>query len=75
MRHQGICFSNGDDLLIMTNSSNGDGIFKPLSIRFWAERRSRSTGRASRFQAARLRVSGKGQLSFWLPEPIKEDSS
>jgi CubicO group peptidase (beta-lactamase class C family) len=29
-RHQGICFSNGDGLLIMTNSSNGDGIFKPL---------------------------------------------
>ena len=28
--HQGICFSNGDGLLIMTNSSNGDGIFKPL---------------------------------------------
>jgi CubicO group peptidase (beta-lactamase class C family) len=29
-RHQGICFSNGDGLLIMTNSSNGDGIFKPV---------------------------------------------
>jgi CubicO group peptidase (beta-lactamase class C family) len=29
-RHQGICFSNGDGLLIMTNSSNGDQIFKPL---------------------------------------------
>ena len=29
-RHQGICFSNGDGLLIMTNSSNGDGIFEPL---------------------------------------------
>ena len=29
-RHQGICFSNGEGLLIMTNSSNGDGIFKPL---------------------------------------------
>jgi hypothetical protein len=29
-RHQGICFSSGDGLLIMTNSSNGDGIFKPL---------------------------------------------
>jgi hypothetical protein len=29
-RHQSICFSNGDGLLIMTNSSNGDGIFKPL---------------------------------------------
>jgi CubicO group peptidase (beta-lactamase class C family) len=29
-RHQGICFSNGDGLLIMTNSSNGDKIFKPL---------------------------------------------
>ena len=29
-RHQGICFSNGDGMLIMTNSSNGDGIFKPL---------------------------------------------
>jgi hypothetical protein len=28
-RHQGICFSNGDGLLIMTNSSNGDGIFSP----------------------------------------------
>jgi CubicO group peptidase (beta-lactamase class C family) len=29
-RHQGICFGNGDGLLIMTNSSNGDGIFRPL---------------------------------------------
>jgi len=29
-RHQGLCFSNGDGLLIMTNSSNGDQIFKPL---------------------------------------------
>lgn len=29
-RHQGLCFSNGDGLLIMTNSSNGDGIFKPV---------------------------------------------
>jgi CubicO group peptidase (beta-lactamase class C family) len=29
-RHQGICFSNGDGLLIMTNSSNGDQIFKPV---------------------------------------------
>jgi len=29
-RHQGICFNNGDGLLIMTNSSNGDQIFKPL---------------------------------------------
>jgi CubicO group peptidase (beta-lactamase class C family) len=29
-RHQGICFSNGDGLLIMTNSSNGNGIFEPL---------------------------------------------
>jgi CubicO group peptidase (beta-lactamase class C family) len=29
-RHQGISFSNGDGLLIMTNSSNGDQIFKPL---------------------------------------------
>jgi len=30
-RHQGLCFSNGDGLLIMTNSSNGDQIFKPVS--------------------------------------------
>jgi CubicO group peptidase (beta-lactamase class C family) len=29
-RHQGICFLNGSGLLIMTNSSNGDKIFKPL---------------------------------------------
>jgi CubicO group peptidase (beta-lactamase class C family) len=29
-RHQGICFSSGDGLLIMTNSSNGDQIFKPI---------------------------------------------
>ena len=29
-RHQGLCFSDGDGLLIMTNSSNGDGIFKPV---------------------------------------------
>ncbi|MGD0571022.1 MAG: serine hydrolase domain-containing protein [Candidatus Sulfotelmatobacter sp.] len=29
-RHQGICFSNGSGLLIMTNSSNGDKLFKPL---------------------------------------------
>ena len=29
-RHQGLCFDNGDGILIMTNSSNGDGIFKPV---------------------------------------------
>lgn len=29
-RHQGICFSKGDGLLILTNSSNGDGIFQPV---------------------------------------------
>ena len=29
-RHQGLSFSNGDGLLIMTNSSKGDGIFKPV---------------------------------------------
>jgi CubicO group peptidase (beta-lactamase class C family) len=29
-RHQGLCFSNGVGILIMTNSSNGDGIFKPV---------------------------------------------
>ena len=29
-RHQGLCLDNGDGILIMTNSSNGDGIFKPV---------------------------------------------
>lgn len=29
-RHQGLCFANGMGILIMTNSSNGDRIFKPL---------------------------------------------
>jgi len=29
-RHQGICFSNGSGMIIMTNSSNGDQVFKPL---------------------------------------------
>ena len=29
-RHQGLCFSNGSGIVIMTNSSNGNGIFKPL---------------------------------------------
>jgi CubicO group peptidase (beta-lactamase class C family) len=29
-RHQGLCFSNGTGILIMTNSSNGDTIFKPV---------------------------------------------
>lgn len=29
-RHQGLCFRNGSGMLIMTNSSNGDKIFKPL---------------------------------------------
>ena len=29
-RHQGLSFRNGDGLLIMTNSSNGDGIFRPV---------------------------------------------
>jgi CubicO group peptidase (beta-lactamase class C family) len=29
-RHQGLCFSNGTGILIMTNSSNGDKLFKPL---------------------------------------------
>ena len=29
-RNLALCFSNGDGILIMTNSSNGEGIFKPL---------------------------------------------
>lgn len=29
-RNLALCFQNGDGLLIMTNSSNGEGIFKPL---------------------------------------------
>lgn len=29
-RHQGLCFSNGNGILIMTNSSNGDKLFNPL---------------------------------------------
>lgn len=29
-RHLALCFSNGSGILIMTNSSNGEGIFKPL---------------------------------------------
>jgi hypothetical protein len=29
-RHLALCFSNGGGILIMTNSSNGEGIFKPL---------------------------------------------
>ena len=29
-RNIALCFSNGDGILVMTNSSNGEGIFKPL---------------------------------------------
>ncbi len=29
-RHLALCFANGGGILIMTNSSNGEGIFKPL---------------------------------------------
>jgi CubicO group peptidase (beta-lactamase class C family) len=29
-RHLALCFHNGSGILIMTNSSNGEGIFKPL---------------------------------------------
>jgi len=29
-RHLALCFRNGSGILIMTNSSNGEGIFKPL---------------------------------------------
>ncbi len=29
-RNLALCFSNGDGLLVLTNSSNGEGIFKPL---------------------------------------------
>lgn len=29
-RHLAVCFNNGSGILIMTNSSNGEGIFKPL---------------------------------------------
>ena len=29
-RHLALCFDNGSGILIMTNSSNGEGIFKPL---------------------------------------------
>lgn len=29
-RHLALCFKNGSGILIMTNSSNGEGIFKPL---------------------------------------------
>ena len=30
-RHFALCFRNGDGILVMTNSSNGEGIFKPLA--------------------------------------------
>ena len=29
-RHLALCFTNGSGILILTNSSNGEGIFKPL---------------------------------------------
>jgi CubicO group peptidase (beta-lactamase class C family) len=29
-RNLALCFSNGDGVLVMTNSSNGEGIFRPL---------------------------------------------
>ncbi len=29
-RNLALCFSNGDGMLVMTNSANGEGIFKPL---------------------------------------------
>ena len=29
-RNLALCFSNGDGILVMTNSSNGEGIFRPL---------------------------------------------
>jgi CubicO group peptidase (beta-lactamase class C family) len=29
-RHLALCFNNGSGILIMTNSSNGEGVFKPL---------------------------------------------
>ncbi len=29
-RHLALCFNNGSGILIMTNSSNGEGIFQPL---------------------------------------------
>jgi len=29
-RNFALCFANGDGMLVMTNSSNGEGIFKPL---------------------------------------------
>ena len=29
-RHLALCFNNGSGILIMTNSSNGEGIFKPV---------------------------------------------
>jgi hypothetical protein len=29
-RHLALCFNNGSGILIMTNSSNGEGIFRPL---------------------------------------------
>lgn len=29
-RHLALCFTNGNGILILTNSSNGEGIFKPL---------------------------------------------
>ena len=30
-RNFALCFRNGDGMLVMTNSSNGEGIFKPLA--------------------------------------------
>jgi hypothetical protein len=29
-RHLALCFNNGSGILILTNSSNGEGVFKPL---------------------------------------------
>jgi CubicO group peptidase (beta-lactamase class C family) len=36
-RNFALCFRNGDGMLVMTNSSNGEGIFKPLAEAFLGE--------------------------------------
>ena len=36
-RNLALCFSNGDGMLVMTNSANGEGIFKPLVETFLGE--------------------------------------
>ena len=62
-RNLALCFSNGDGMLVMTNSANGEGIFKPLVETLLGETAFPSTGKATRPTTSFLRCRNSKSIS------------